>query len=67
MKGLRNVTGFDFIGRTPDAKKLLVAALTLNSHGTEFYLQNKRAGMSLDVYAVDAATGEITTTWEIKR
>jgi dipeptidyl aminopeptidase/acylaminoacyl peptidase len=59
MKGLRNITGFDIIGRTDGGRSLLIAAITVSSKVRAVDSRLKGVGgTALDVYKVDAATGK---------
>ncbi len=59
MRGLGRITGFDVIGRAPDGRNLLVAALNVRAPARA--LDTKLKGIattSVDVFLVDAATGK---------
>jgi len=58
LRGLGNITGFDFVGRAPDGKNLLVSAINVGA--TARPVDSRLKGIEttgIDVFLVDAATG----------
>jgi len=59
LRGLGNITGFDFVGRAPDGKNLLVAAINVGPTARPVDSRLKGIGTTgIDVFLVDAATGK---------
>jgi dipeptidyl aminopeptidase/acylaminoacyl peptidase len=59
LRGLGNITGFDFVGRAPDGKNLLVAALNVQAPAKMVDTRLKGVQLtSYDVFLVDASTGK---------
>lgn len=59
MPGLRYITGFEFLGRAPDGRNLLFAAISVGD--TIVPVDSRLKGISTtsyDVYLVDAVTGK---------
>jgi dipeptidyl aminopeptidase/acylaminoacyl peptidase len=59
IKNIGRVTGGEFLGRTADSKRVLFSALNLNERATAIDTHGRGISTdSLDVYAIDPATGK---------